>query len=391
MPKATSPKRRHRFHWVLPVGQGAIITGNWAGCEPHHVNGGWSQWSAWLECRCPGKPAQGRKRTRTCSDPIPLYGGAPCVGPNQQKTADCVTCPVNGGWSQWSAWLECRCPGKPAQGRKRTRTCSDPIPLYGGAPCVGPNQQKTADCVTCPELAGTENRLKVQRHMPIRRWSTWSTWSDCTAKCVQVRRRVCRTQSLEYYDKTLVKHHQQLVMDDGVGGGPGQDPDQSSFGCHGKDMQTIVCRGGDCEIDDTVRRWSTWSTWSDCTAKCVQVRRRVCRTQSLEYYDKTLVKHHQQLVMDDGVGGGPGQDPDQSSFGCHGKDMQTIVCRGGDCEIDDTAPHLQTKTRNKDVAATAELSRLNVNKKMCADKNRAKINAANGGIVMDESSIRLLC
>uniref|UniRef100_A0A182S097 Ig-like domain-containing protein n=1 Tax=Anopheles funestus TaxID=62324 RepID=A0A182S097_ANOFN len=41
---------------------------------------------------------------------------------------------VNGG-SQWSAWLECRCPGKPAQGRKRTRTCSDPIPLYGGAPC----------------------------------------------------------------------------------------------------------------------------------------------------------------------------------------------------------------------------------------------------------------
>lgn len=55
------------------------------------------------------------------------------------------------------------------------------------------------------------------------------------------------------------------------------------------------------------------------------------------------------------------------------------------------APHLQTKTRNKDEAATAELSRLNVNKKMCADKNRAKINAANGGIVMDESSIRLLC
>ncbi|EAT41131.1 AAEL007195-PA [Aedes aegypti] len=58
---------------------------------------------------------------------------------------------VNGGWSQWSAWLECRCPGKPAQGKKRTRTCSDPIPLYGGLPCVGPNQQKTLDCDTCPE------------------------------------------------------------------------------------------------------------------------------------------------------------------------------------------------------------------------------------------------
>ncbi|KAL1398458.1 hypothetical protein pipiens_008951 [Culex pipiens pipiens] len=81
-----------------------------------------------------------------------------------------------------------------------------------------------------------------------------------------------------------------------------------------------------------VRRWSTWSTWSACTAKCVQVRRRVCRTQSLEYYDKALVKHHQ--VMDDGDG--QDQGPDQSSFGCHGKDMQSIVCRGGDCEIDET-------------------------------------------------------
>uniref|UniRef100_A0A182NAQ8 Netrin receptor UNC5 n=1 Tax=Anopheles dirus TaxID=7168 RepID=A0A182NAQ8_9DIPT len=142
---------------------------------------------------------------------------------------------VNGGWSQWSAWLECRCPGKPAQGRKRTRTCSDPIPLYGGAPCVGPNQQKTADCVTCP----------------VRRWSAWSAWSSCTNKCTQSRRRICRTQNMEYYDKALVKHHQQLaaLMEDH------DEQESSAYGCHGKDVQTIVCRGGECKIDDTASDW----------------------------------------------------------------------------------------------------------------------------------------
>ncbi|XP_058816424.1 netrin receptor unc-5-like [Topomyia yanbarensis] len=158
---------------------------------------------------------------------------------------------VNGGWSQWSAWLECRCPGKPVQGRKRTRTCSDPIPLYGGAPCDGPNQQKTADCVTCPEDTQIITPNGFEDNTFVRRWSTWSTWSSCSAKCVQVRRRVCRTQSLDYYDKALVKHHQQLaaLMDDQ------EEQGSSTFGCHGKDSQSIVCRGGDCRIDDTASDW----------------------------------------------------------------------------------------------------------------------------------------
>ncbi|XP_021701482.1 netrin receptor unc-5 [Aedes aegypti] len=168
---------------------------------------------------------------------------------------------VNGGWSQWSAWLECRCPGKPAQGRKRTRTCSDPIPLYGGLPCVGPNQQKTLDCDTCPEDTQIITPNGFEDNTFVRRWSAWSTWSGCTSKCVQVRRRVCRTQNLEFYDKTLVKHHQQLaaLMDDRTtieqddGGGAGST--SSGFGCPGKDIQSIVCRGGECKIDETASDW----------------------------------------------------------------------------------------------------------------------------------------
>ncbi|XP_060655039.1 netrin receptor unc-5 isoform X3 [Drosophila nasuta] len=62
---------------------------------------------------------------------------------------------VNGGWSAWSPWRECKCSGKPSQGRKRTRTCTNPMPLNGGAQCAGPQIQKSADCAACPDFDWT--------------------------------------------------------------------------------------------------------------------------------------------------------------------------------------------------------------------------------------------
>jgi len=70
-----------------------------------------------------------------------------------------IVCTVNGGWSAWSAWSECstRCV-KGSQ--RRTRTCSNPAPTNGGAPCVGDASQRVPCTILCPGLSVLPLRLK---------------------------------------------------------------------------------------------------------------------------------------------------------------------------------------------------------------------------------------
>ncbi|XP_067024997.1 semaphorin-5A-like isoform X1 [Acropora muricata] len=130
------------------------------GCVP--VDGGYTPWSAWNSCSnmC-GNGTQ--RRHRECSNPAPANNGQRCVG-NSTETRGCVIrpCPVDGGYTPWSAWNSCSnlC-GNGTQ--RRHRECSNPAPANNGQRCVG-NSTETRGCVNrpCPE---------------------WSEWTSCSVTC----------------------------------------------------------------------------------------------------------------------------------------------------------------------------------------------------------------
>ena len=116
------------------------------------------------------------KRTRSCGNPMPQYGGSACDAQNSFESKACNPCPcpsmcnistlwfsckliqlsiaclfhflllsnfwvfalcallftVNGGWGHWSDYGRCGSSGK----QKRTRCCDNPPAQHGGLACT---------------------------------------------------------------------------------------------------------------------------------------------------------------------------------------------------------------------------------------------------------------
>ncbi|XP_046575468.1 hemicentin-1-like isoform X3 [Haliotis rubra] len=176
-------------------------------CNTHNcpIDGGWSVYSMWTpysacSVSC-GGGSQSRSRTRSCTNPSPAYGGSQCVGEAADTySRDCNThpCPIDGGWSDYSAWTvystcTATCGGG-SQFRTRDRTCTNPAPAHGGRDCDGDTRDRSErDCNThpCPIDGG---------------WTDWEEWQDmdeCSVLCGggkkdQDRSRTCTNPSPAY-------------------------------------------------------------------------------------------------------------------------------------------------------------------------------------------------
>ncbi|KAL9989079.1 hypothetical protein ACROYT_G003587 [Oculina patagonica] len=117
------------------------------------VNGQWSEWLEWGACsRSCGSGAQ--YRFRSCDNPVPSNGGKRCPGNNvQSQSCNVHSCPVDGGWSEWTEWTLC---SKVCDGGEQTRfrECNNPAPLHGGKDCLG-NKRDSRACnfFRCPDGA----------------------------------------------------------------------------------------------------------------------------------------------------------------------------------------------------------------------------------------------
>ena len=145
------------------------------------VHGGFTEWTTFSACsRTCGVGL--KNRTRYCTNPEPMHGGDHCIGDGIQfKVCNVFECPINGGYTQWSAFSAC---SKTCSNgtMRRTRNCSNPVPGFRGNNCssLGPAEEiKECNTFPCP-VDGN--------------YSAWSNFSICSKSCGNgtiERRRTC--------------------------------------------------------------------------------------------------------------------------------------------------------------------------------------------------------
>ncbi|XP_044187663.1 properdin-like isoform X1 [Thunnus albacares] len=162
---------------------------------PHcPVDGGWGSWSSFSSC--PVTCGVGLQvSVRRCDRPAPKHGGRPCTGKARQTTV-CKTnvhCPVDGVWSEWSAWSKCRYPFS-----ERDINCKQ----------VGGTQSRERECLhrahngtICDDVGLTDRRVcyDVNGCLMGGNWDGWEPWAFCNPPCgrnsKRSRRRRC---SIDY-------------------------------------------------------------------------------------------------------------------------------------------------------------------------------------------------
>ncbi|XP_047125352.1 uncharacterized protein LOC105849349 isoform X2 [Hydra vulgaris] len=96
-------------------------------------------WGKWENSKCSKTCGSGIVvYNRSCNNPRPSFNGKNCLGVSSYTEVcnEDIICPVNGNWSMWSSWSLC---SQPCGGgvKSRFRSCSSPMPRFGGWDCIG--------------------------------------------------------------------------------------------------------------------------------------------------------------------------------------------------------------------------------------------------------------
>lgn len=256
----------------VPAYGGAVCLGNSSetsicGQIDCPVDGSWSSWTNWSICSksCGGGGYQ--TRTRTCSDPIPLYGGSDCVGDSLViQTCGDEFCPINGGWNVWQSWLACSqtC----GTGTKtRYRTCDNPVPQYGGQSCTG-DSYETSVCYGY--------NCSVDGN-----WGQWSKWTTCSVTC------------------SIGTHSRNRQCDS-------PEPQNNGLSCSGNSVEENTCTQDPCPVNGN---WGPWSPWNQCSHTCgsgLLTRTRLCNAPL----------------------------PENGGDTCQGPTIDSLTCFVNDCPVD---------------------------------------------------------
>ncbi|XP_065194347.1 papilin-like isoform X3 [Sycon ciliatum] len=231
--------------------------------NPCPINGKWSQWSAFSQCSKTCGGAQ-QTRKRTCTSPSPAHGGYDCSGiSSDTRSCGPIQCPIDGAWSSWSSYTQC---SKTCQGtHTRTRSCTNPSPAFNGTECIG---------------GATYTNTCGATHCPVNgKWSAWSSYTACSATCEgkKSRFRSCTNPAPEYQGSN----------------------------CSGSSTEDATCGATHCPVDG---KWSPWSAYGPCSGTCEghKNRARTCRNPRPAY------------------NGQP----------CQGNNSQTLACGTSNCPVD---------------------------------------------------------
>ncbi|XP_005404818.1 PREDICTED: SCO-spondin [Chinchilla lanigera] len=226
----------------------------------------WSSWSGCSRSCGLGFTFQRREQLRP-----PLPGGSCLMDQLRSQPCFVQACPVAGAWAEWETWGPCSVScGGGHQGRRRS--CVDPPPKNGGAPCPGASQERVpcgllpcaGDTDCGPGLVHVDAELCQKGLVPLCPPSCLDPEANgsCTGQCVEGCR--CPPGLLLHDSHCLPLSECPCLV--------GEELRQPGSSFLMDNCSRCTCEKGElqCEPGGCPQPcgWSAWSPWAPCDRSC---------------------------------------------------------------------------------------------------------------------------